>query len=71
MAEYHVAWAIEVDASSPEDAALKALASLRRPIRPDGAHVFEVMVASQPIADIWRVDLDEGDSEIVGHQEMR
>lgn len=56
MTEYRVTWEIDVDADSPEEAARKALAAQRRPLREDGAHVFTVKTANTHPVDI---DLDE------------
>jgi hypothetical protein len=66
--KYLVTWHTRVwDAKSPEHAAKKALADIRR--RGSMAHIFDVSQVVSGAASVYgptvRVDLNEGKSEVV------
>jgi hypothetical protein len=62
--EYKVAWHIDIDADSPEDAARKALAIQRNP--ESIATVFNVRTVGLPVNEYTTVDISklDGDTEV-------
>ena len=59
--EYQVEWAIDVDAESPQDAALQCLKMQRDP--DSTATIFDVWT---PDGERTRVEIDRGTARIIG-----